>query len=624
MNYELVTEAAKLPEIALAVASAPEVGLDIETARDGPGGEFDPMRGKIRLVQLRIGDRTWVVDAFRTGTLDPIVAGLRDSPGPKIGHGLKYEQKWLLYHYGLELHPIFDTHRASEIAYNGRFVPPLRARGHGVGTGHDLWSVEARELGIESHGPDLGGSDWSGELTTAQVEYAAGDVEHLFPLRDRLLERVGRLGLLHTAALEFCVVLPEAAVELNGFAIDREACERFLSRRRADLDALRERIARELPHPDPMVEKQGTMFGVSNAWNPDSPEQVFASLRRAGVELEDTRELSLLFASDAVPAAKLVIDYRKVAHEISFAESYLASQHPITGRIHPNFWSHLVSGRYACSDPNLAQVPREKAVRALFAARRDHKLVIGDWKNIEMCIIAELSDDPVLIDLFRRKGDAHRYIAAALLEKPESEVTKDERQSGKPVNFGFAYGMRPKKLVGFARQDYGVTLTLERSEKFRDKWFDIYKGIGGWHERVLREGKKTYTSRTIGGRLRYMARLGDDGKEHRDHAVENEFINNPVQGAGADGLKAALRAVWRRLKTQFGPPVRTAGRPEPRALMVHHVHDEVVLEVDDDAETRELAAAALEEGMRKAMEQYVTKVPVVVDVSTGGDWAEKT
>ncbi len=624
MSYEVVTEVAKLPEIALAVASAPLVGLDIETAKDHAGGDFDPMRGRIRLVQVRVGDRVWVVDAFRTGTIDPLVAGLREAQGTKVGHGLKYEQKWFLYHHGLELGRIFDTHRASEIAYNGRFVPPLKTGNGKTKMAQDLWSVEERELGIKPNVPDLSGSDWSGELSSAQLDYAAGDVAHLFELRERLLERLGRLGLLHVAALEFCVVLPEAAVELNGFPLDRERCECFLERRRAEAAELRGRIARELPHPDPAIEAQTTMFGVANEWNPDSPDQVTASLRRAGVEVEDTQELTLLLASDRLPAAKLLIDFRAAVGEIAFAESYLESLHPVTGRIHPDYWSFLRAGRYACSGPNIAQVPRRKEMRALFAASAGKQLVIGDWKNIEMCIIAEFSNDPALVDLFRRRGDAHKYSAAALLGKPEEALTKEERQQAKPLNFGFSYGMRAKKMVGYARKDYGVTLTEEQGEAFRHRWFELYHDIAAWHERALREGHETYTSRTVGGRLRYLARLGDDGKEHRDRGAENEFLNTPVQGTGADGLKAALRAVWRRLKEKFGMPVRTAFRPEPRALMVHHVHDEIVLEVEDDDETKATAAWALEDGMRRAMELYVTKVPVLVDVSVGGDWAEKS
>jgi hypothetical protein len=165
------------------------------------------------------------------------------------------------------------------------------------------------------------------------------------------------------------------------------------------------------------------------------------------------------------------------------------------------------------------------------------------------------------------------------------------------------YGMMPPKLVVYARTEYGVVFTLAQSREVWEHYFEAYAGVKQWHGRELDRGKQSKVSRSIGGRLRHM--------NPDDH---NALLNNPIQSTGADGLKAALRNVYDGLKR--------AKISRADARMVHHVHDEILLEVRNDPELIQTVKAILEPAMMAGMQQFLTKVPVKVDAHHGRDWAE--
>jgi len=176
--------------------------------------------------------------------------------------------------------------------------------------------------------------------------------------------------------------------------------------------------------------------------------------------------------------------------------------------------------------------------------------------------------------------------------------------SGKVVsncNFGFLYGMQAEKFVIYAKMNYGINLTIRQSQEFRHLYFKEYAGLEKWHKETMAEGLHYRLSRTPLGRLRYM-----------DPKAYNEYLNHPVQGAGADGLKMALREVYFRLK-QF----------EGRAKIVHHVHDEIILEVDDEPDLLKAAAEAECSAMCDAMKRTMSRVSVEAEPGVGASWADK-
>jgi DNA polymerase-1 len=602
VNYRLITLASDLPEVAAAIARASLVGHDIETT------SLDPRDGQVRLAQFIVpGEENdgagtiFVIDLFRTQGFGPVLQAMRDSKAIWVIHNAKFEQKWYWFHYRFRFWPLFCTFRASALIYNGK-----------LGLHHDLYSVMARELLIYPTSRDQSQTDWSGTLTADQVQYAAEDVVHLLRLRECLRERLRYDGLFEVALIEFDVILAEGRVELNGFPIDKDKWRTLAEANRIERARLREELLYELPHPSGQL----GLPGMALSWNIDSPQQVLNVLQQQlGLKFDDgegTAEIVLAQKASKCKHIPKILKYRHVAQFVkTFGEEYLRHVRPDTGRIHSGYYPMLVTGRYAPSKPNLSQVPRDAEFRRCFATPVGRKFVLADYAGIEMRICAEISKDEALTGVFVRGEDVHRATAAIITGKALDKVTKGERQEAKPVNFGFIYGMMPNKLVLYAQANYGVVLSPGQAERYRKRYFEQYSGVEAWHHRVLRDGKRTGLSRTLSGRLRYLD----------PHDAHNEFYNSPVQGTGADALKVSLALVQKRLDADFG--VSSVGQSDGPVCMVHHVHDEVIVECDDHPEVLTHVKTILHDGMHEGMSRFLHVVPVVVEPSVGSSWAEK-
>ncbi len=545
---------------------------------------FSPLDSKIRLFSVNTGGSVWVVDLFRTGP-GQLFDALR-GPAIKVGQNLKFEQKFLLHQYNVELSPVFDTYRASALVYNGR-----------LGWKHDLFSLYRRELKMEPKVGELGGSDWSApELSREQLDYAADDVIHLPDLRDMLRARLITLGLVETAKIEFNAILPESAMELNGFPINKEAWLSLAVDNAYKANLFKNQLLAVLPHPDGQL----ALPGMTPNINLQSPPQLLKSLHRMGMAVPDTAEGTLAMVAHEYPVVKQLLDYREFAQCVkSFGSKYLANVNKITGRIHTNYFPFTGCGRYASSKPNLQQIPRKKAFRNCFQPPPGFVFVIADYSAIELRIAAELAEDEMMISVFERGGDPHAQTAALVSDIPIAAVTKDQRQMAKAVNFGLIYGMGFRKLPVYAMKGYGVRMSEGEAADIHKSYFQAYAGIKKWHRRIFSDSARAKgLTRTMGGRLRYL-----------DKDLFNEFSNTPVQGTGADGLKRALRIVYDLTKSY--------------CKMVHCVHDEIVLEVKNDPALIARAKGDLERGMIDGMKVYLKRVPVAVEVGGGPSWAEK-
>lgn len=577
----LVKRAEDLARVAEAVGRAEVVGLDIETTSKYPH------HGDIRLVQLNTDPDVFVIDLFETKTLGPVVDALRSEKTIKIIQHAKFEQRWFLDKYNLELAPIFDTYRASALIHNGRQL------------GHNLYDIYNRELGMAPPTADLGGSDWSGPLTKEQYAYAASDVDYLPILRVKMKPQLATHGLNKIALIEFQVVLPEASMENNGFRLDTDMWMELAEKNKVAAVEMAEALLRVLPHP----RDQLALPGMGGMWNLNSPQQLLTSLKKAGLPVDGTDSKVLAMQAGKYPIAQQVIDWRHAAQLVkSFGREYLRHIDTKTGRIHADYFPFTGAGRYSCSKPNLQQIPRGKAFRDCFRAAPGRILVIADYSQIELRLAAQISGDKTLLQVYQNGEDAHRMTAALVNGIKPEQVTKMQRQMAKPVNFGLIYGMGWEKLIIYAQANYGVSLTPAQSKKFHQRYFEAYAGIKEWHQDVFGRQRNRGISRTLSGRLRYL-----DPEKHF-----NEFANTPVQGTGADGLKKAMHCVYQRLK-KYGGDVK----------MVHMVHDELVLDAPDDPELVQAVKADLEEGMKEGMAPFVTKMPVVVEGTYGPSWADK-
>lgn len=578
-QYEVVRDAERLGPIANEVDSAQVVGLDIETTH------LSPLHGDIRLVQLNTGQGTYVVDLFETGTLGPVADALGSQSSVKVVQNAKFEQKWFLHKHDVELWPLFDTFRASALIHNGKHL------------GHNLYDLYNRELQVAPGVDDQGGSDWTGSLTQKQLDYAAEDVTYLHPLRDSLKPQLAKAGLNKIALLEFGAILPESRIELNGFRVDKDRWVALARKNEERVKELRLKLDRMLPHP------KGLLFlpGIEVGFNLNSPMQVKESFKKLGIDLPDTREDTMAMIATKHEAIPLFMEYRKVAKLLSaFGADYLKHLDPETDRVHTDFWPLTGAGRYASRAPNLQQIPRVFEYRDCFRPGDGKIIIVCDYGQIELRIAAQITGDPTLRGIYLKGEDAHRRTASIVSGVPIDKVTKAQRQAAKPVNFGLIYGLGAERLVVYSMSNYGVAITLRQAKQFIKRYFDGYPRIRSWQDRALRDGERTATARTLWGRRRFL-----DPKKAR-----NEFLNTPIQGTGADGLKRALRNVYFGLK-QF----------EGRAKMIHMVHDEIVVECDDDPELVPQVKQTIEQCMVDGIQPMLPDVPVVAEADIGRSWA---
>jgi DNA polymerase-1 len=455
---------------------------------------------------------------------------------------------------------------------------------HGTRKGrgfHGLAECARRELGRELDKAEQT-SDWSGPLTPEQLRYAAEDAAVLLPLHTALAAKLTAAGLDRTAEVERRCLPALVWAGGSGVAFDRAAWQALVAEAESEAKALGERLEALAPKIP-----QAGLFGAN--W--DSPQQVKAVFQALGIELDSTDDEHLAAVNH--PIAEALRDYRAARKRCTtYGKDWLKHVDP-DGRVYAG-WRQLGadSGRMACHEPNLQNLPRDPRYRRCFVAPPGRVLVKADYSQVELRIAAKVANETTMIAAYGRGDDLHTLTARMILGK--EEVTKVDRQLAKAVNFGLLYGMGWKGFRVYARTNYGVDLTAEQAQDYRAAFFRAYPGLAKWHQQVRRA--HALETRTLTGRRRLLSRVNPDTWR----------LNTPVQGAGADGLKLALALLWER-------------RAEvPGAFPVLAVHDEIVVECDKDQ------AGAVEAWLRAAMVEgmapLIDPVPVEVEVSVGTTW----
>lgn len=587
--FELITDAGALREACEKLKTEDLIGFDTETT------ELDPYDGVLRLVQLSTGRETQVIDLkpfAEKGDLKtlPELAPLREllaAPTPvKVAHNAKFDAKWIKHHLGIDLGGTFDTLLASQLIAAG---DPERR--------HSLAEVVSFFLGSELDKSEQV-SDWGApELTQSQIEYAARDAAIMIPLREKMIERLEIEDLTRAAQLEFDCIAPIAAMELNGFYLDEARWREQLEK----VKAANSKVAYELQHMLSAGVAQASLFGVAEI-NLDSQMQVTDALKNLGVPVpETTRGWQLQPLANDYPVVAKLLEYRGVAKSLSsFGENILEFIRPETRRIHADFRQiGAPTGRFSCSKPNLQQIPHEVEYRRCFCADEGKKLVIADYSQIELRILADFSGDENFIQAFVSGADFHSITAAQVFGVLPEEVTADQRSFAKRLNFGVVYG------IGSQRFAMLTGLSQTEAENIMRRYFATYRGLDTWLRDAARRVVLERTSRTASGRM-YRHRFDENDRQSVSGAQRNAK-NFPIQGTSADILKRALTLLHHEI----------AGTS---ARLVNIVHDEIILE--SDATEAEATAEKLEKAMRAAGEEYVKKVPVKVDIHTTDEWAK--
>jgi DNA polymerase-1 len=245
-----------------------------------------------------------------------------------------------------------------------------------------------------------------------------------------------------------------------------------------------------------------------------------------------------------------------------------------------------------CSKPNFQNLPRDPRYRCCIVAPPGRVLVKADYSQIELRLAAKIADESTMIQAFRDGEDLHTLTARSVLGK--TRVSKADRQIAKSLNFGLLYGMGANGLRRYARASFGVELTGAEAARYHKAFFAAYPGLRRWHAWATGTGFRPLDTRTLAGRRRLGVRKF------------TEKLNTPVQGSGADGLKAALALLWER-------------RAEcPGVLLVLAVHDEIVIECD--ADQADAAARWLKQALLDGMTPLADPVPVAVEVAVARTW----
>src|SRR6266568_3818411 len=589
-NYQVIKTGEELRKAVEYLEKQTSLGLDTETT------DLDPYNARLRLIQLAAPDGVHIidVDAFANGDLSNNEAlnparRLLAAPRPiKIAHNAKFDAKFIKHDLGVDLGGLFDTLLASQLISAG----DIEGR-------HGLEAVASRYLN-ESVDKSERLSNWEFELSEAQLEYAARDAAILLPLREKLIERLKSDSLVKCAQLEFECVMPVANIELAGFYMHKDRWLEQLSiveKRRAELaDDLQEILGKDAA--------QGSLFGPARAnINLDSHQQLTEALNRMGIPLPDsTRNWKLQPLAAQYPVVATLLEYRTVQKALtSYGQNMIELINPATGRLHADFRQiGAPTGRFSCTNPNIQQVPHAVEYRRCFSGHpQGRRLVIADYSQIELRILAEFSGDRGFIDAFNLGADLHRVTASQVFNATLDQVTKEQRDFAKRLNFGVVYG------IGAQRFSMLTGLTVPEAENVLRKYFATYRGLDAYLRESANRAVSEKQARTASGRL---VRFNFDPSDRQQISMtQRNGKNAPIQGTSADILKRALRLLREELRGTS-------------ARIVNIIHDEIVVEVDE-GEAGEVAQK-VEQAMCVAGEEYLKTVPVKVESQIASEWAK--
>jgi DNA polymerase I len=354
---------------------------------------------------------------------------------------------------------------------------------------------------------------------------------------------------------------------------------------------------------------------AGNEFNINSPAQLAEILfdklnlqpptRRGKGKVRSTAAdiLEELASQHALPAK--IIEYREISKlKSTYVDALPKLIHPETGRLHTSFsQTTAATGRLSSSDPNLQNIPIRtelgREIRAAFVAEKGKILLSADYSQIELRVMAHLSQDPVLIDAFRNGEDIHARTAQEVFGVGPMAQNAEHRRAAKAINFGIIYGL---SAFGLAQQ---LGIGQKEAAQFINAYFTRYSGVKKFLDKILVETRKTAVAKTLFGRIRPIPEINSPQAQLRSFA-ERTALNSPLQGTAADLIKLAMISIDQRLATE-----------KFEAKMILQVHDELLFEAPPKEKTK------LEKLVRQEMEGvHKLSVPLVVEISSGPNWRD--
>jgi DNA polymerase-1 len=598
-RYQIVTDWAQLERWIASLSAASLFSFDTETTSldymkaEIVGVSFATEPGVAAYVPLKHDYPGAPSQLDRDKVLAALKPLLEDPERAKVGHHLKYDAHVLL-NSGIKLAGMrYDTMLESYV-WNS------------VATKHDMEGTAERYLGMRTTKyEDIAGKG-AKQLAFNQVPvdraaaYSSEDADMALRIHEALwpqLQTVPALERLYEE-IEQPLVPVLMRMEHAGVLVDR-----------ALLKAQSGEIAKQLAELLATAHREaGFEFNIES---PKQLQQILFEklqipvLRKTPTGQPSTAEdvLEELAAAHALP--RIVLDYRALAKLKSTYTDKLPEQiNPRTGRIHTSYHQAVAqTGRLSSMDPNLQNIPirtpEGRRIRKAFVAPPGYVLMAADYSQIELRIMAHLSEDAALLNAFAEDRDVHQATAAEVFGVPIDSVDADQRRLAKIVNFGLIYGM---SAFGLARQ---IGIERRTAQKYVDTYFARFPGVKRYMDTTRVLARERGYVETVFGRRLYLPDIRSGNTQMRQYS-ERSAINAPMQGTAADIIKRAMIAVdaW-------------CQREDVPARIIMQVHDELVLEVREDAVAP--VTAALHERMETAAE---LKVPLKIEVGVGASWDE--
>ncbi|WP_305805760.1 DNA polymerase I [Stenotrophomonas sp. YIM B06876] len=598
-EYETVFTAEQLQAWVQRLQAADEFAFDTET------DALDAMRAN--LVGLSVAVEAGKAAYIPVGHTYPgapaqlpmadVLAALKplfeDAGKRKLGQHGKYDIHVLRRH-GIDVRGYADDTMLESFVLNS------------TATRHDMDSLAQRYLGYTTTKFEEVAGKGAKQISFAQVGideaggYAAEDADITLRLHRVLSAKLAAEPSLETVyrEIEMPLVPVLARIEANGVAIDSVE----LRRQSADLSSRM------------LAAQQKATVLAGRTFNLDSPKQLCAvlfeelglpALVKTPKGQPSTNEEALEAIAEQHELPRVILEYRGLAKlRSTYTDKLPEMVNPDTGRVHTSYHqSGAATGRLSSSDPNLQNIPIRtedgRRIRKAFVAPPGRKLMACDYSQIELRIMAHLSEDPGLISAFEQGADVHRATAAEVFGRRLEEVTPNERRAAKAINFGLMYGM---SAFGLAKN---LGIDRGQAQDYVSLYFSRYPAVRDFMERMRVQAREQGYVETLFGRRLYLNDIHARNQGLRAGA-ERAAINAPMQGTAADIIKRAMVSVDGWLADH-----------RERALMLLQVHDELVFEADVDfidtlrheVVSRMSAAASL-------------RVPLVVDTGVGANWDE--
>ena len=611
----VLDDPAELPALVSRLREAPIIGLGTETTSSEPHegilvgislaatpeevwylpfGHRDPGGGSLGSLGAGSDASTAVrnLPPLTDGALAPLYQLLTDPTVLKAGHNLKFDWQ-VLRRAGVELAGVaYDSLLESFVLDPGR-------RSHAI----DTLCLEHLGRALQTY-QEMTGKGKS-EISFAEVavpqaaNYCGMDSATALALHRffaPMLTEMQMEPLLREIEMPLLEVLVD--MEWEGISIDLALFRRLSNELGRDLQRLEEEIARvagtdlNLNSPRQLAsvlfEQQQLPVLKKTKTGPSTDADVLEQLATMGHELP-----------------RLILEYRELQKlKSTYVDALPLRINRTTGRIHTSFnQAGAATGRLSSAEPNLQNIPirtpRGEAIRAGFVPRPGWVFLVADYSQIELRIMAHLSEDPAFIEAFRQGGDIHRQTAALIFNVPPDQVNGDMRARAKTINFATIYGQGPFAL---SRQ---LNISLEDAKEFITRYFERFSGVRAFLDRQIELARQQGYVETLFKRRRYIPEIKERNFNQRSYGERNAQ-NSPLQGSAADLIKLAMVRIHRAIR-QRGLESR----------MLLQVHDELVFEAPPHE------VAALGELVREQMENVAPlRVPLVVDIGTGPNWLE--